>query len=623
MNTTAHVNSFCGLPIERWLTAAILLLSIFCNAAQAVPLTNGTWVTLAPGVGSGTNQTCTSGSCFGLEVAPGFDVWTNISPGTDGGLILGKNQKSGGQDVGASGSNRTPGEVTAAWLFFGNYGTFSTAPVVESQTGATTADASANIFNDSSCSGAACIGVTQLGAWHFNWNGLVYQIGSANGCTSAACTPDQMNGIFVSQWTVGADKSYLLDYSNSFSDATAYMGVHFKLILRGRIEQVPAVRLPDGTRMSLEAGVGSDTNVPCAIGSCFGVQAAPGLVFWSNIAPGTDGGFILGKNQKGGGQDVGSSAVNNTPGELTAAFPFLGNFGTFSTVPAISASSTATSDASTNRFYSQSCTGASCNSLIQLGAWNWNWNGQVFEIGGANGCASTLCTPDQLNGLFVEQWTVGADRSYLLDYNITIPDNNAFAGVYVRLLLRGKIEAALGPAPRINGFWPGAGPQNSVVFVFGKNFKTPDRTQPILKFNGIRSYVTQALTDDLILTLVPAGDTTGPITVETQTGSPPVSLGITTSPTNFGVASTALGINGFWPGEGSTGKFVFVFGSGFVPNNTQVAINGVNASLVQVLDSGLLVFQLPCCVANGFISVTTPAGTVTSSAPFIVLPGGY
>ena len=65
--------------------------------AQAAPLPAGTSLTIQPGVSSTVNMPCSSGSCFAMEVAPNFYIWTNIAPGTDGGIVIGKSQI--GQDT--------------------------------------------------------------------------------------------------------------------------------------------------------------------------------------------------------------------------------------------------------------------------------------------------------------------------------------------------------------------------------------------------------------------------------------------------------------------------------------------------------------------------------------------
>ena len=113
------------------------------------------------------NVSCTSGSCFAMEVAPGFVVWTDFGPGTDGGFIVGKAQKSGGQDTGPSATTNTPGELTSAWVFFGNYGTFSTWPGGEN-----------NWFSNASCSLGSCVGKTELKVFNVAWNGGIIPMGT-------------------------------------------------------------------------------------------------------------------------------------------------------------------------------------------------------------------------------------------------------------------------------------------------------------------------------------------------------------------------------------------------------------------------------------------------------------
>ena len=83
-----------------------------------------------------------------------------------------------------------------------------------------------------------------------------------------------------------------------------------------------------------------------------------------------------------------------------------------------------------------------------------------------------------------------------------------------------------------------------------------------------------------------------------------------------GPAATVPTITGFWPGSVEPGSMVFVFGSNFIPRATQVAVNGVNAPIMQVLSDTLLMFMLPSGVTTGPITVTTAAGSATSSADF-------
>jgi hypothetical protein len=94
-----------------------------------------------------------------------------------------------------------------------------------------------------------------------------------------------------------------------------------------------AAPLPNGTKLGITPGVESRFAVPCAIGSCFGMEAAPTLFYWTDLYPGTNGGLIIGQDQKSGGQELAPSADNNTSGELTAAWSYGSVYGTFTTTP--------------------------------------------------------------------------------------------------------------------------------------------------------------------------------------------------------------------------------------------------------------------------------------------------
>ena len=95
------------------------------TTAVAAPLPNTTKLSLTMGVGATTNTPCSSGTCFGMEIIAGVvTAWANYGGGTDGGFVLGKDQKSGGQEFSEPGTGGTPtnsaaGELTTAWNFGG------------------------------------------------------------------------------------------------------------------------------------------------------------------------------------------------------------------------------------------------------------------------------------------------------------------------------------------------------------------------------------------------------------------------------------------------------------------------------------------------------------------------
>src|SRR3989344_3074650 len=205
-----------------------MFIGLCMGAVQAAPFPNGVVLGIDAGLGSGTQVPCPVGSCFGMEIAPGLVVWTDFAPGLDGGFILGKNQVSGGQENGPSASNSTPGELTNAWLFFNNYGTFFTSP-----NGATE-----NFFDTASCAKASCVGITELKVLNIAWNGGVFPMGSAAPCTHSNCSPDQIAGIFVNNYTIDiSNNRWSLDYS-SVVPSGGFAGVKFFMLIRGSISNL-------------------------------------------------------------------------------------------------------------------------------------------------------------------------------------------------------------------------------------------------------------------------------------------------------------------------------------------------------------------------------------------------
>ena len=163
--------------------------------------------------------------------------------------------------------------------------------------------------------------------------------------------------------------------------------------------------------------------------------------------------------------------------------------------------------------------------------------------------------------------------------------------------------------PAVTGIWLGSGngAPGTFVVVFGSYFR-PDATQ--VTVNGINASV-QVMDANLLIFIVPSGNTAGPVKVTTA-------FGTATSTTNFGTIPTGLTISGFWPGSsGTPWAFICVFGSGFVPDATQVSLNGINAPF-QVMAQDFLIFIVPVGATTGPVTVTTPSGSVTSGYNFIV-----
>ncbi|PYX38993.1 MAG: hypothetical protein DMG75_02260 [Acidobacteria bacterium] len=69
---------------------------------------------------------------------------------------------------------------------------------------------------------------------------------------------------------------------------------------------------------------------------------------------------------------------------------------------------------------------------------------------------------------------------------------------------------------------------------------------------------------------------------------------------------------------GKVGKTIGILGSGFT-GTTAVKFNGVSATFAVVLNT-YLTATVPTAATSGFVQVTTPGGTLTSSAKFGVTP---
>jgi hypothetical protein len=170
--------------------------------AHSAPLINGTLLTIKQGSVGYPEGTCTGSYVRFLNNAI---LCYPIGPGLDGGLIVGKDQKSGGQEQAPSGNNATSGEMASAFYVPQVYETLATAPMAGARGGVATTGASLNRFDDESCSGAACLGKVEINTMHLAADGRVY----AGGCAAQDCTSTGGSG--VKTWSVAADRTYVLD----------------------------------------------------------------------------------------------------------------------------------------------------------------------------------------------------------------------------------------------------------------------------------------------------------------------------------------------------------------------------------------------------------------------------
>ena len=169
------------------------------------------------------------------------------------------------------------------------------------------------------------------------------------------------------------------------------------------------------------------------------------------------------------------------------------------------------------------------------------------------------------------------------------------------------------PAPVILSFSPttGNGVDDVSVTIKGVNFSTTP-AQNIVKFNGILAAAPTSASARSLTVKVPAGVTTGKITVEVQ-GAP----SIATSPADFTAVSPTVA--SFTPKSSIVGSTVVITGTNFSPTaaNNVVKFNGVTATVSQATATSLTVI-VPAGATTGKVSVMVDEKTGTSTDNFTV-----
>jgi uncharacterized repeat protein (TIGR01451 family) len=160
--------------------------------------------------------------------------------------------------------------------------------------------------------------------------------------------------------------------------------------------------------------------------------------------------------------------------------------------------------------------------------------------------------------------------------------------------------------PTIFGFSPGFGPVGTSVTVTGANFNVGT---PSVKFGGVPAATPTGVTFSQLTVIVPAGATSGPVTLTTTDGS------FSTSNLFYLPAS----ITSFTPTNSAPGTSVKITGINFT-NASAVTFNGTAASFV-VTNNTTIGATVPAGFSTGRIFVTTPAGTTNSAGLFYAASG--
>jgi hypothetical protein len=159
------------------------------------------------------------------------------------------------------------------------------------------------------------------------------------------------------------------------------------------------------------------------------------------------------------------------------------------------------------------------------------------------------------------------------------------------------------PQPIIIGFSPMSGQEGTSVTITGTNLANAT----LVKFgNTIATIISNS--DTQIVMTVPAGATTGKISVTTSGGT-------ALSSNDFIIGA---GIGSFTPSSGPAGTIVTITGAGFT-GVTSVKFNGISA-VFRVVSANMISATVPVTATSGKITITTSGGILTSATDFLVSP---
>jgi hypothetical protein len=164
--------------------------------------------------------------------------------------------------------------------------------------------------------------------------------------------------------------------------------------------------------------------------------------------------------------------------------------------------------------------------------------------------------------------------------------------------------------PIVTGFNPTTGIVGDVITITGLNFSSTDANN-VVKFNNTTAVATASTTTS-ITTAIPAGATTGPlsVTIGSLTGS---------GNTDFTVIPAPI-ISSFNPGSGEVGDQVIINGNNFSTTSTNnvVKFNGTTAN-VSASTATTITTSVPTGATTGKITVTVNNQTTTSDSDFSII----
>lgn len=160
--------------------------------------------------------------------------------------------------------------------------------------------------------------------------------------------------------------------------------------------------------------------------------------------------------------------------------------------------------------------------------------------------------------------------------------------------------------PSISGFSPFKGTIGTQVTIDGSGFYVPGGFTYVF-FNGVSAPQGQVTSDTQIAVSVPAGASTGFITVSNRFGVVNTSLYFYLNPTITSFTNRV-----------ATGKNLQIYGNSFL-GVTSVALAG-QALNYSILSGTNLQVTIPANAADGPLSVTSPGGSAITSSNLLILP---
>ena len=200
--------------------------------------------------------------------------------------------------------------------------------------------------------------------------------------------------------------------------------------------------------------------------------------------------------------------------------------------------------------------------------------------------------------------TVNGDTAVEPDETVTLQLSNVSGAVMGTGQAAGTIVNDDAGAPSISGFSPARGGVGTIVTLQGSGFLRASS----VRFNGRDARFTVD-SNNVITATVPAGATTGRVTVVTPVGT-------ATSAVDFVVVARPV-INKIAPKKGKVGGKMTITGQNFT-GVTSVTINGVAASFTVVSDTKITAIVPDNAASAGRITVISPGGAATSADSFSV-----